>query len=164
MHSYRPWDSEERKARKIAKSPMHEMGYRVTGFLCDLGKFDKKYGKSLTMETRLEAFEKLFHGDHELRQSQINLIINQIQHLIDAVKQIDSWRFWATSLLIVFDDTPKAPCVRVIDFSNAYSISAIQQKMQNYEIQNGVDENYLEGLSRFSADLRLFCQNLKQTV
>ena len=71
-------------------------------------------------------------------------IIQRLKRLRDVIRQLDTYRFFASSLLIVYESDPTVPLVvdvKIIDFEN------ITHSGYNDSIQyEGPDEGFLLGL------------------
>ena len=65
---------------------------------------DKYYGRKITGRTELfESLRKFVHNSKELRVDVIERLIDILQQLRDTICQMDSYRFYATSLLIIYE-------------------------------------------------------------
>jgi inositol-hexakisphosphate kinase len=72
------------------------------------GKFichNKYFGRSLTVEDFKLALRQFLHNGCELRADLIASIIHKLERLHRMVERQDSFRFYSSSLLIMYDGT-----------------------------------------------------------
>ncbi|KAL8566791.1 hypothetical protein ACOMHN_005742 [Nucella lapillus] len=64
---------------------------------------DKFYGRTLTDDTFYHVLRAFLHNGRELRRELLAPIVARLHALIDCLKGLNSFRFYASSLLIMYD-------------------------------------------------------------
>ena len=64
---------------------------------------NREYGRDLSVEGFKEALTQFLHNGSELRTELIGPIIQRLKQLKEQISKQDSFRFYAASLLIVYD-------------------------------------------------------------
>lgn len=121
---------------------------------------NKYYGRSLGVDGFKQTLHQFLHNGYELRKDLLDPIIKRLQELHRQIQSHDTYRFYSSSLLIMYDmrsqgthhdqelghDEASAQCapvdVRMIDFAHS-THSGFQN---DTTVHTGPDQGYLFGL------------------
>ena len=97
----------------------------------------KYEGRKITQETLPLAFFKFFHNDVRLRKDVIARFVEEFEK-IKKVIECKEFRFYSTSLLLVYDGASQEPLVyvKMIDFAHTFAAEG-----------KPIDDGYLLGLN-----------------
>ncbi|XP_051563531.1 inositol hexakisphosphate kinase 2-like [Myxocyprinus asiaticus] len=107
--------SEEKKAvqiRKCQQSTSASIGVRLCGmqvYHSDTGQLmfmNKYHGRKLTLSGFKEAIFQFFHDGRCLRRELLSPVLRRLREMQAALEDCESYRFYSSSLLIIYDGDP----------------------------------------------------------
>uniref|UniRef100_A0A8C1W298 Kinase n=1 Tax=Cyprinus carpio TaxID=7962 RepID=A0A8C1W298_CYPCA len=107
--------SEEKKAvqiRKCQQSTSASIGVRLCGmqvYHSDAGQLmfmNKYHGRKLTLSGFKEAIFQFFHDGRRLRRELLSPVLRRLRDMQAALEACESYRFYSSSLLIIYDGDP----------------------------------------------------------
>ncbi|KAM9759759.1 inositol hexakisphosphate kinase 2-like [Menidia menidia] len=107
--------SEEKKAmqiRKCQQSTSASIGVRLCGMQVyhsdtdQLMFMNKYHGRKLTLPGFKEALFEFFHSGRHLRHELLSPVLSRLREMQAALEACESYRFYSSSLLIIYDGAP----------------------------------------------------------
>jgi hypothetical protein len=111
MCTYEPTATKEKKEKEVLKYPhQRELGFRITGFKvlnrcsdCYL-QTGKPFGRSIQPHEAVAAMALVFSdGTGAIRTDVIRALLVQLEPLLQWMQGQTKWRFFCSSLLVVYD-------------------------------------------------------------
>ncbi|CAL1529554.1 unnamed protein product [Lymnaea stagnalis] len=97
------------QSQKCQKTTSSSLGLRLCGmqvYHVSTGMYhsvDKYHGRTLNEKSFQEMLKSFLHNSVEFRKELVNPIVNRLLQLIKCLKGLTSYRFYASSLLIIYD-------------------------------------------------------------
>eukprot|EP00128_Syssomonas_multiformis_P005489 Colp12_sorted_trinity150504_noHs@15886 len=135
--------SPEKAAKERAKYVHQEtIGFRFCGMKVyrrpeSFFSVDRKYCMSVEPHTVEEALTEFFNNGDRFRYELVPHFMQRLEAILHAIEKEPTFRFYGSSLLLVYDGAEEEPKidVRMIDFAHVYKIK-----------DGGVDHGYIHGL------------------
>ncbi|GFO37190.1 kinase [Plakobranchus ocellatus] len=117
---------------------------------------DKYHGRTLTAESLRETLRDFLHNGTEFRRELLGPIISKLAALIACVSRLDTYRFYASSLLIIYDGETEepAPASQTVPFD--------QQDNKMYVHKKESKNNCVKKLPKVIADSAMLNSELQQ--
>jgi hypothetical protein len=114
---------------------------------------DKYHGRTLTPATFRDTLVDYLDNGNGCQIQHIPVIVRKLRQLARIVKEMDDYRFYASSLLLIYDGDPSSHRkidVRTIDFANCVTAEDVRYKSDQFTYpprnQHSPDNGYLLGL------------------
>lgn len=106
---------------------------------------NKYYGRSLTDDGLRSSLTQFFHNGERLRTDIFLPLLDRLNRLLAVINQLDSYRLFTSSLLIIYDGLDGQPSeidVRIIDFAHATQRDMTAES----QVYTGPDDGFIFGL------------------
>ena len=134
-----PAEKAQRLRARMDVTTSGSLGLALSGFKCVkrtgettvVSKMTSAQGKDLTDETMKTTIHDFFHDGVAFRPDVVSAILAQLEDFQTVISQLtpDLYRFWATSLLLIFDGDPTSDCrpvVRLVDFASTAPVQEMR--------------------------------------
>ncbi|PIK33503.1 putative inositol hexakisphosphate kinase 3-like [Apostichopus japonicus] len=168
IRSYGDDATEAKKQSHMAKvegTTSAKLGVRACGmqiYRPDKGRYicrNKYYGRRLSEEGLRQAVEEFVFNGNRVRVEVIEAIMKEIQGLIETLSELDSYRFFGSSLLIIYEGSDNY-CGSNFDTNVSPQFS---QSCSWTETHRGSDPNIVKSGTQTEQDLG-FHEELTQTT
>jgi hypothetical protein len=103
----------------------------------------------LNPDTFQSALKDFIHNGNKLLVHHIPVILRKLRRLAKIIRSLDNYRFYASSLLLIYDgdeDNPRDIGIRIIDFAHCTTGKDYLPSECMYPSSGGFDKGYLLGL------------------
>lgn len=113
---------------------------------------DKYYGRTLKPETFRDTLQAYLDNGQGCQIQHIPVIVRKLRRLARIVKTMSDYRFYASSLLMIYDGDPHSTRkidVRIIDFANCVTAEDVRYRYDEFTYpprNKSPDNGYLLGL------------------
>lgn len=159
--TYADWATREKREKmikRVEQSTSKDLGVRLGGmqvfnrveheYMC----WDKLAGRAMDMECLLDAFRVFVES---MPTGIIQTLLARLQQLRDCLMNEHEFRFYSSSLLLVYDaSATRQVDVRIIDFANTSFTPLASQQQMGEEKQTSCDTSFLFGLENTIRMLR----------
>ncbi|CAG5121816.1 unnamed protein product [Candidula unifasciata] len=113
---------------------------------------DKMYGRQLNDEDFKSQIEQFLFSGQDLRVDLVGSILHQLTDLKNVIEQLDGYRFYSCSLLIIYEGSVEDPLEQQED-TRSSNVLHIREGSEDFQSQEGVDFKFNDDLKGLNNDI-----------